>query len=533
MYIPYEILSKEAAEKLRGNAYEPGIIPGFRLTKRGVTFPPISIQRVYDNVPDSVKKYLCTDQWDDVWNEYAEVDDVVAMSYATTSDYYPPHPDGLEYYPFQRAGIEYAAFAPGALIADDMGLGKTVQAIGVCNVRKHETVVVVCPLSVKLHWVDMFKKWLTYDVQKVIDISTQTPSAVFLTPGVFVINYDILARLWGTDEKKGPMRALKKIDALILDESHSVRNFSAGRTKAALALSKKASQRLLLTGTPIENRPRDIYFQAKIAGPDVFNNSEFFKHRYCGPKLDKYGNWSFDGVSNSDELSRLLRGTIMIRRTKESVLADLPKKTRTTIKLAPSDDQKSLLTQYRKLLNHYQSQVDNGLYEAALASIQKDETYAAMRRSLGETKVISCAKFVEELLENVSKVVVFTYHRSVLEALQKMWKDSAVHIQGGDDDSERQQAINKFITIDKIRIMIISIMAGGTGLDGLQKVCSTAVFCELPYNPSTLEQAEDRLHRIGQNSHVDVYHLLVDNSCDTTVHQLLTVKQKRADRALK
>ena len=241
-----------------------------------------------------------------------------------------PAPEGLEYMPFQRAGIAYAMARENTLIGDEMGLGKTIQALGVINADPTiRDVLIICPASLKINWQREAQKWLVRPMTVGI-VSTKEP---FPDTDIKIINYDILTKF------KSQLRAINW-DFLVVDEVHYLKNPKALRTAQVFGKwnkdpSKKihpldAKRRAFMTGTPIVNRPIELFPLLKFTG--IFKNWKHFVERYCNGHQTRWG-WDVSGASNLGELQGKLRSTIMVRRLKKDVLTDLPPKRRQVIEL--------------------------------------------------------------------------------------------------------------------------------------------------------------------------------------------------------
>ncbi|KKK72678.1 hypothetical protein LCGC14_2901470, partial [marine sediment metagenome] len=242
-------------------------------------------------------------------------------SRAVESSIKVPAPDGLEYMPFQLAGIEFALGRENTLFGDEMGLGKTMQAIGVINSQGAIVrTLVVCPATLKLNWKTELEKWLTRQPQTVAVAHANQP---FPRADTVIINFDILTKF--ADEIKR-----ERWDILIVDECHFVKNPKTQRSKAVKAITAK--RRLYLTGTPIVNRPVELWPIISELAPDVFNHFWTFALRYCKAKYNGFG-WDMKGASNLPELQKKLRSTIMVRRLKSEVLKELPPKVRQVIEI--------------------------------------------------------------------------------------------------------------------------------------------------------------------------------------------------------
>jgi SWI/SNF-related matrix-associated actin-dependent regulator 1 of chromatin subfamily A len=431
----------------------------------------------------------------------AEVEATVSASRATDATIAIPSPDGLEYLPFQRAGIAYALGRESTLLADEMGLGKTIQAIGVCNATKPETVLIVCPASLKLNWRNELQRWLVDERR--IDIVNGGGEVFPAHPDIVVINYDVLTK--HADALHG-----RTWDIVILDEAHFCKNPKAKRTKAALAIS--AERKLVLTGTPIPNRPVEIQAVAGYLAPSRFGHFFKFAMRYCDAHQTRHG-WDFLGASNLPELQEQLRSSIMVRRLKADVLDELPPKRRQVIVLDGADYKEELRVQ-----------------ELAEAESQTTSPRIKFEELSRERHLMALAK-VPAILDHLKgidhPVVIFAHHKDVIAALAS--ELDCVTLTGDHTTEERQAAVESFQRGD-VQYFIGSLGAAGVGITLTR--ASHVLFAELDWVPGNLSQAEDRCHRIGQHDSVLVQHLVVDESIDARQVELVVEKQGVLDASL-
>lgn len=447
-----------------------------------------------------------------------------------------PAPAGLSYLPFQKAGITYAMDRPSTLIADEMGLGKTIQAIGVSNTDPTaRKILVICPASLKLNW---RKEWSKWDVKGLtVDLAGKT----FPTTDVVIVNYDII-------KKWHDRLAATTWDLLIVDECHKVKNPQAIRTQYILgkkAGKKKvagkmvptepispipAKRRVFLTGTPICNRPIELWPLVEALDPDGLGKSFFgFAKRYCNAVQNRFG-WDFKGASNLDELQERLRSTIMVRRLKSAVLTDLPAKRRTVTVLEIED------AKGRELVEREKAAYDNLMLDegdgVALADMSR------VRHEVAVYKLPYVIKALEEKLEDdgLDKLVVMAHHRDVVEGLKAHFGDVATMVHGDVSLKDRDAAVERFQgTATKAqdptcKLFIGTIQAAGVGLT--LTIASTVVFAELDWVPGNVTQAEDRCHRIGQHDAVNVEHIVLDESLDAKLANTIIDKQVVIDAAL-
>jgi SWI/SNF-related matrix-associated actin-dependent regulator 1 of chromatin subfamily A len=452
----------------------------------------------------------------------------LAASKAQDAELDVPCPDGLAYLPYQRAAIAFGTGRPHALLADEMGLGKTIEALGVINADpKAKKVLIVCPASLKLNWAREAERWLVDRGPVGVAGKTFPEDAA-----VVIINYDILGK-W-----RAKLR--RTWDVLIADECHYVKNKSAKRSKRLYAL--KARRRLFLTGTPILNRPVELWAIVSSLAPEEFDGFWPFAKRYCKPCKNRYG-WDFTGATRLDELHERLRSTIMVRRTKAQVLPDLPPKRRQVIEL-DSEHIASLISvetkawhEHRERLNALRSagRGDEQLGEAELAALKASVNLAfgelaKLRQATALAKVPLVLDHVRSVLEDAGKIVVFAHHRAVVQELAEPFGDEAVTLTGGDDVASRQAAVDRFQTDDTCRLFIGSITAAGFGLT--LTAAAHVIFAELDWVPAHLTQAEDRTHRIGQEDSVLVQHLVLQDSLDARMVGTLIKKQRVIDKVV-
>ena len=454
--------------------------------------------------------------------------ETLRASRAPDADVDAPRPDGCEYFPYQRAAIAFGLARPSVLIADEMGLGKTIEALGLINTDPAaQRVLVVCPASLKLNWARECARWLV-DRGPVGVAGKTFPDGA----NVVIINYDILGK-W-KKELRQPW------DVLVADECHFVKNKDARRSKALYAL--RARRRLFLTGTPILNRPVELWTIVSSLAPEEFPDFWAFAKRYCKPTRNRFG-WEFKGATNLDELHERLRSTIMVRRTKDEVLPDLPPKRRQVIEFA-SDHVASLIAvetaawqEHRRRLNELRttSRGDGEPRAAELAALRAGVNaafgdLAKLRQATALAKVPLVVEHLQSVLEEAGKVVVFAHHRAVIRELAAAFPDIVVTLTGDDALAARQAAVDRFQADPACRLFIGSITAAGFGLT--LTASAHVVFAELDWVPAHLTQAEDRTHRIGQEESVLVQHLVLQDSLDARMVGTLIEKQRVIDRVV-
>jgi SWI/SNF-related matrix-associated actin-dependent regulator 1 of chromatin subfamily A len=422
----------------------------------------------------------------------------------------------------------------------------TNQSIGVVNCDKSiHSVVVICPLTVNLNWSREFFKFCSRPVR----VKVMGTKGVIHEEGdisgaevsVLVLHYDAII-------KPAVMDAIPaSFDYLIADEAHLFKNPDTKRSLAIRELAKRARKKVFLTGTPIPNRPSEIWNSLDVPQPGAWGSFIGFKIRYEGGfKVPARGrvpeHFEYTGSSNLVELQERLRRHIMVRRLKEDVLTELPAKVRQIFPLVDVEgDEDEAVTDkvdvLWELVERARLLGTAGEYIKALAKFEEGssvgfEEASVVRHHLALRKVPASIDWIKEKLENgVDKIVVFAWHNDVIDQLAAgLAEYRPVVIYGATPQNERQPIVDRFQKDPGTRVFIGNIKAAGVGIT--LTAASYVVFVELDWVPGNISQAEDRCHRIGQKDVVNVYHLVVNNSMDIRFAKILVIKQDIADHAL-
>lgn len=420
----------------------------------------------------------------------------------------------MKLYPYQRIGVKQIwKFRGRTLLADEMGLGKTVQALEYLRLSpKKRPAVIVCPASVKWIWDHHISEIL--NIQATIATGRTPPKkGIKNTPQIIVINYDILAN-W-LDYLKGI-----KPKILICDEAHFLKSPRAQRTRATKALAKQCKFMIGLTGTPLTNKPSELWSCLNMIRPDLYPALWSFRWRYCDPKKKPWG-WEFNGATHLDELHTNLKKTMMIRRLKKNVLKDLPDKTRIVVPLEmenPKEYRKAATDFIKWLTSKSESKA------AKAKSAEKITQISYLRQLAAELKMKAVKNWIDNFFEeNTGKLAIYAHHKAIIQSLHKTYPNS-VTIDGGTPQKQRKEHVRAFQNNDKIKLFIGNIKAAGTGIT--LTAASSLAFAELSFVPGDMIQAEDRIHRIGQKEGAMIYYLVAKNSIEEKLCAILQQKQK-------
>uniref|UniRef100_A0A671PHV0 SWI/SNF-related matrix-associated actin-dependent regulator of chromatin subfamily A-like protein 1 n=1 Tax=Sinocyclocheilus anshuiensis TaxID=1608454 RepID=A0A671PHV0_9TELE len=407
--------------------------------------------------------------------------------------------------PFQRDGVNFAVSREGRLLlADDMGLGKTVQAICIAAYYRSEwPLLVVAPSSVRFTWAEAFRRWLPS--VRADSINVVVTGKDNLRSGLInIISYDLLNRM----DKQQPS---SPFSVIIMDESHFLKNMKTARCRAALPLLKTAKRVILLSGTPAMSRTAELYTQILAVRPSLFPRFHDFGTRYCDAKQLPWG-WDYSGSSHLSELKLLLEESLMLRRLKSEVLSQLPAKQRKVVTVTTDGI--------------------NSRTKAALSAAAKElksqekEALLVFFNHTAEAKIRAIVEYISDMLEcGREKFLVFAHHKLVLDSITKELAEkgiSYIRIDGSTASAERQQLCDRFQSSQKSCVAVLSVTAANMGLT--LHSADLVVFAELFWNPGVLIQAEDRVHRIGQTSNVDIHYLVAKGTADDYLWPMIQEK---------
>lgn len=366
---------------------------------------------------------------------------------------------------YQVDGVNLLLRDSSQLLCDEQGLGKTATTIVAVLRRSLYPILVVCPASLKINWREEFKRFG--------GVSTDIDD---ITRDIVIINYESLVKYKYDLYDRG-------FKQVIFDEAHVLKNSNSIRGKIALELSRRIPFKILITGTPLLNRPLELWHLIEILGwQQRFNGKEYFLNRYCGNTLTRYG-VNYHGFSNLDELKE--KFLPMIIRRKKSILGNqLPKKYIVNVPLI--DVKQPLPTSFQDI-----------------ARQDKDVLLCKFDLSID---------FIKNKLQSENKVVVFTHHRDITVKIVDVFKNEKVsYIIGGQSIRERQKNIDDFQNGDS-KIIVCSLLASAVGLTLTS--AHIAIFLEYPWSPSLLVQAQDRIHRLSQVKDCYIYYLYAKDSID-------------------
>ncbi len=446
----------------------------------------------------------------------------------------------VEPYPYQHEGIMYGLQHKRLIIGDEPGLGKTLQSIGIVDTAGAYPCLVICPSSLKINWQREFEKF-TDKSALVLDNAVRTTWPYLLRMGmhqVAVVNYESLRKYFVWDirpdgKSGGTSRTfrlkdvvfcppIKMFKSIIIDESHRVKDPSAQQTIFTKGLSVGKEWIILLSGTPVVNRPEDLVSQLSIMGRlQDFGGATQFKADYCTDPKDK----DAEPAVPLSVLSRRLYDTCMIRREKAKVLPQLPDKTRVDlyVDISNAPEYNLAAADLAEYLKQYTECSDWEIRrKMRMEALVK---FMTLRSLATKGKIAQAVDFIKTFLDSGKKLIVFCSLHDIVDELKKAFPKS-VTVTGRDNPANKQAAVDAFQNNPAVQLIICSIKAAGVGLT--LTAASNVAFVELAWTYADCCQCEDRAHRIGQKDNVTCYYLLGRGTIDQTIYSLIHQKKSIA-----
>lgn len=428
-------------------------------------------------------------------------------------DYYPraSFPKGKDLFRHQKTTLIESIHKKHNIWALDMGLGKTLTGATLSRITGAKRTVIICPTLVKWNWFeDMTRSWGYNPLYWSIIDAKKSKTIKAFEERFVVLNFEQV-------KKNMDYLTSDVVSHIIIDECHFIKNLSSNRGKALVELIKKSNNpRLtLLSGTPITNRINDIFAYLKVCAHPLGKNKSAFEERYT-IKVGARGG-RIVGAKNIDELRGRI-SNLMIRLKAEDCL-DLPK---------------MIISNYffeqNELSGEYQSELDNlkdkkerydelhGVEKQKMNHEIKNNIHT-LNRIVATSKVSNVKALIDSLVEKGEKVVVFSGYKDPINALQNIYKEACVKIDGSVPSHTRQVLINKFIDDDSCKVFLGNMRAAGIGINLVN--ASHVIMMNFPFTPDQIEQAQKRLHRPGQKDTVNVYYTIAKGTIDEHILDLM------------
>ena len=408
---------------------------------------------------------------------------------------------------FQRTGLGYLLGHERCLLADEMGLGKTVQALAYLATKRAFPALVVPPPHLVLNWQKEIQRFLTIDGREPrIHVIKGLKPYPLPEADIYIMHY-LLLRGWKQALPEWPF------SAVIFDEIQELRHAGTEKYSAASLLAGACERVIGLSGTPIYNTGGEIWNVVNILDFHFLGDFESFSREWC------YG-YGQSVVMKPELLGEYLkREGMMLRRTKQAVLHELPPKRRLVTEIDFDDALYKKL--FAPMLPMLSSLKDDGTLTAAQRTLLENHISQEDRQLTGLCKAPYVCQFVRALVEGGEKVLLFAHHHKVMDEYKKALKAlSPGFITGRETQQQKENAVMRFMN-GKTDLLCISLRAA-SGLNLQRATC--VVFGELDWSPAVHSQAEDRAHRIGQTDSLLCYYLVSPGGCDQDMQETLGLK---------
>lgn len=462
---------------------------------------------------------------DVIWGQPQQTEEDTVYSIPEMEKLTVDHKLKIQPYPYQLEGIAQGLKLKRFLNGDDPGLGKTMQSIATINLANAFPCLVICPSSLKINWE---REWNKFTDKKamVLTNSVRDTWPFFWQTGmnqIFIVNYESLKKYFVQKIRTSNKLTLKDIEfkqtinlfkSVIIDESHRCKSTATQQSKFTKGICSGKEYIILLSGTPVINKPKDLVSQLGIMDQmPALGGYKNFVSRYCSGQKE---------ASNLKELNYRLWQNCFFRREKSKVLTDLPDKVRQVLNVDITNrkeytDAEKDLIQY---LIKYKDATDEKL-EAAIRG-QVMVQISILRNISARGKIKEVIEFVKDFIENDQKIILFVHLKEVAEALLTAFP-KAVTVTGSNSQQEKQTSVDKFQNDPNTKIIICSIKAAGVGLT--LTASSNVAFVEFPWTYADCVQCEDRAHRIGQKDSVTCYYFLGKETIDERVYQIINEKK--------
>lgn len=425
---------------------------------------------------------------------------------------------------YQKRAVEFCLKNKKVLLWMCRGSGKTLVAIDLIDKLDKYPVLIVTPASVKYQFKAEIEKFSknsnTIQVFNSKDILDKDAN-------IIIINPDILSKY-----KKELIKLGFKL--IIVDESHMIKNVKSQRTKSIISIGLNSEYKVAMTGSAITVAPLDLFGQLAFIKPETFGNKSKkfpdrkmswynFAVRYSGGKQNYFGFFEAKTATNVEELRSRTKNTIY-RVEHQEALSSIPK-------LNEMDWMLTLEDRYMKKYNKIDKEFKKWLKEQGLTEYEVYKKLSSealiklseLRKLVSESKLVYIKDLCTSVIDS-EKVIIFCHYRETLRKLEEIFKDKCISIKGGDSSERKAASVENFKTNDRIRYAIISISAGGTGIN-LQN-CHDIVFADLPWSYKDYDQCCGRSHRINQKSVVNVYKLLTKGTVDEKINKFILNKKE-------
>lgn len=432
-------------------------------------------------------------------------------------------------YKYQQEAVDKLVECKRMILGDEMGLGKTLQSIATADRVGAKRILILAPKALLYSWKKEIEKFSDSTPCSVImGTAKQKRDALSTKARWYITNHETLLKVLNYPE------LLKPWDLIVADEFHNYMNRKAIKTKNIKKL--KSEYFIGLTGTPILTKPDQLWSQLNIIDKKHFTSYWQWVEAYCAQKFNPYSQFTpiISGVLNTASYKKML-APYFIRRTKKEVLTDLPDRIYKTVPLKLNKKQASL---YKSMMVDFTVEEGDDFHKAGtiLEKIVRLRQICLDPRILPDIDMKEKGVKTEALLEIIKstdeQMVIFTsskvYAKLITSELFKL-KITKELLTGDTPKKVREGQVERFQS-GKSRLFISTIKAGGVGLN--LQCASTLIFLDKDYSPAINDQAESRIHRIGQKNVPQIITLYTEGTVDELMEKMLAARKDMIDSVI-
>ncbi|WP_010239647.1 DEAD/DEAH box helicase [Clostridium arbusti] len=405
----------------------------------------------------------------------------------------------------------------GGILADEMGLGKTVQTIAFLISEKGKKALIITPTSLIYNWKDEIERFAPR-LRVGVAHGNMTKQEKLINE---LQQYDVILTTYGTLRNNISIYEAVDFDHCIIDEAQNIKNPIAQSTMAVKRVKSKT--KFALTGTPVENNLTELWSIFDFVMPGYLYSKEIFYEKFI-----------FNNEEGLENLKLLIKPFIL-RRIKMEVIEDLPDKMEKKMLVEMTSAQKAIYNTYirdirEKMKNNSEAKIEVFSYLTRLRQICLDPSLVIEEYKGGSGKVNLALQLIEKQIANNGKLLLFSQFTSVLNKIGHVLNEKGIeyfHIYGSTNPKERIKLVNEFNNGDKVKVFLISLKAGGTGLNLTS--ANLVIHFDPWWNPAVEDQATDRAHRIGQKNIVEVIKLVSRGTIEEKIILLQESKKQLID----
>lgn len=416
----------------------------------------------------------------------------------------------INLFPFQITAIKYLSEIKSGLLSLQPGLGKTIISIGYSLLNKLNKVLVITPNSLKYNFLGEVNKFTD---SKAFILNNKNNKYTFEESTFIIVNYEYFNSKKFDKKLKITNFGLDKVDAIILDEAHRIKNTKSHTYSNIKKTFSKIKRKLFLSGTPAPNRIDELYSTLNLVNELDFPSKTNFNLDFCGMVYNKFSGWVQVRPPNLEHLFNRL-SAYTYRKRKEDVLKDLPDK---TLQIIPF------------IMDNKEQKEYEGI-ENSLDDINQLTILLRLRQYTAKIKIDGVKELIDTIIENNEKVVVIDFFKESLIELHSLYKNNSVLHIGDYSVDDRDVMKKKFMEDDNCKIFFGSVATSKEGLTLTS--ASKMIIMTQSYSVGEDEQVQDRIHRIGAKNNVTIYYPMIKNTVDENIFYVVENKKKQITKAI-